>query len=147
LPVEGNQTPLYFILNYDGLITENFRLQDSTKIVPAYLNKEKIFKYKIPFINGNSFILNAWTTPSDFSQYDDLLLQCHAPDNTTTWYFRIDLILVCRGPTSAIENKILSINSKPDEVKEQNEGNGEKSEKCSLEKDGKEESPFEIVDK
>jgi hypothetical protein len=104
LPIAANQKPAYMILNYDGKTTTNMRLQDSAKIIPAYLPNFKIFKFNIPKINSVAGVMNSWTNKSDLDTWRDLKLQIHAPDNTTDWNFKVDVLLNMRGPTVA-ENK------------------------------------------
>jgi len=102
LPVSTNMTPAFFIVNFDGDPTENLRLQDNVKRVSAYLTNDRVFKYKIPNINcqyGGS--LNNFRSITDLSGYDDIIIQIHAPDNTSNWYVKIDVFLMLKGPTNA----------------------------------------------
>lgn len=99
LPISGNQKPLYMIMNYDGQLTKNLRLQDSAKVIPAYLPRSKVYKFNIPAINSVAGVMNKWTNKSDLATWRDLILQLHAPDNTTEWNFRVDVLITMRGPT------------------------------------------------
>lgn len=105
-PIEDNQTPCYFLMNYDGYTTPNLRLQDNVKVIPAYLQKDKMYKYLIPDIHATTMLMSAWCTVSDFGNYDEIVLQFHAPDNTTSWYVRVDFNIICRGPTSSSAKEI-----------------------------------------
>lgn len=119
---ENNQTPCYFLVNYDGLPTENLRLQDNVKVVPAFHVKNKIFKFKIPTLLAGNGTLNAWVTSNELNNISQVLFQFHAPDNTTSWYFRIDIRMVCRGPTNVAEVKEIKTEDKleeKDEIKEE----------------------------
>lgn len=100
LPLATNQTPAYMILNYDGTTTKNVRLQDSAKVIPAFLTKPKMYKYNIPKMNSFAGIMNGWYNVGDIAYLSDLMLQVHAPNNTTEWYFKIDVIITMRGPTN-----------------------------------------------
>jgi len=117
-PVESNQTPCYFLVNYDGYTTPNLRLQDNVKVIPPFLTRNKMFKYKIPSIHGTTMLLNAWCTISDFGNFDEILLQFHAPGNSTGWYIRVDFNIICRGPTSEVTSKEIKIEN----IKENNKG-------------------------
>jgi len=99
LPIANNQKPAYMILNYDGRLTNSLRLQDSTKIIPAYLPTFKVYKFNIPSINSVAGVLNRWTNASDVDTWRDLKLQIHAPDNTSDWNFKVDVLINLRGPT------------------------------------------------
>lgn len=120
---ENNQTPCYFLVNYDGLPTENLRLQDNVKIVPAYHIKNKIFKFKIPTILAGNGTLNAWVTKNELNNISQILFQFHAPDNTTSWYFRIDIRMVCRGPTNVTELKEIKVNQQNNIKESENKEN------------------------
>jgi hypothetical protein len=102
-PVSTNQSPAYMILNYDGARTKNLRLQDSTKVIPTYFVKVKQFKFRIPKINTYGGVLNGWYNSSDLGYVSDLMLQIHAPNNTSEWTFKVDVIIVLKGPTSENE--------------------------------------------
>jgi len=101
LPITGNQKPLYMIMNYDGKLTNNLRLQDSAKVIPSYLPRRKVYKFNIPSINSVAGVMDKWTNKSDLATWRDLILQLHAPDNTTDWNFRVDVLIIMRGPTVA----------------------------------------------
>jgi hypothetical protein len=119
LPASTNMTPCFLAVNFDGDPVENLRLQDNVKRVPAYLPYDKIFKFYIPNINcqyGGS--LNNWRSITDLSGYDDIYIQIHAPDNTSSWYLKIDLIIVLKGPTNAVAKSEL----KTDEITSSNQG-------------------------
>lgn len=118
---ENNETPCYFLVNYDGLPTENLRLQDNVKLVPAFHIKQKIYKFKIPNILAQSGTLNAWLTENELNNFAQVLFQFHAPDNTTSWYFRIDINMVCRGPTNVTEIKEIKLNELNEEEEEEEE--------------------------
>lgn len=104
LPTEGNLYPAYLTINWDELPTENLRLQDNTKIVPSYLPRNKVFKYTIPNINVNGGMLNKWKPIQDLYTLDTVMFQFYAPSNTTSWVFKVDIILVFKGPTAANSN-------------------------------------------
>jgi hypothetical protein len=87
------------IMNYDGKLTNNLRLQDSAKVIPAYLPRGKVYKFNIPAINSVAGVMDKWTNKSDLATWRDLILQLHAPDNTTDWNFRVDVLIIMRGPT------------------------------------------------
>jgi hypothetical protein len=107
LPVQTNQKPAYLAINYDGDLTKNIRLQDSTKIIPAFMSRAKRFKFNIPRISVYSSVLCDWLSVQDGTlAYNGIVLQLHAPGNTTDWDFKIDAIITLRGPTYADESKI-----------------------------------------
>lgn len=102
LPVEGNQVPAYLMVNYDGTRTAHMRLQDNVKIIPPYLTRTRTYNFNIPAINSNGGILNKWVlTGGGLSIYDAILIQLDAPGNTTSWNFRVDIILTLKGPTTS----------------------------------------------
>jgi len=115
LPLANNQTPAYMILNYDGITTKNIRLQDSAKVIPAFLTRYKIYKFNIPKINSFAGIMNGWYNIGDIAYLSDLLLQIHAPNNTSEWNFKIDVIITLRGPTNE-EDEVKEIETRTEDV-------------------------------
>jgi len=110
MPIQANQKPAYMAINYDGELTKNIRLQDSTKIIPAFMSRAKKFKFNIPRISVYSSVLCDWLSIYDGTlAYNGIIIQIHAPGNNTDWDFKVDTIITLRGPTYADESKILDM--------------------------------------
>jgi hypothetical protein len=117
LPTSANQTPAFMIMNYDGTTTKNIRLQDSAKIIPAYLTKSRMFKFNVPKMNSYAGIINGWFNMGDVGYISDIMLQIHAPNNTTEWFFKIDVIMLFRGPTNENDQEPELQETKLDDVR------------------------------
>lgn len=119
----GNATPCYLLVNFDGERTENVRLQDNVKVIPPFLIRNKIFKYRIPCMNAGGGVLNKWYSTQDLFYYNFVAIQIHAPENTTNWIIRFDAVLCFRGPTNLTAKQYIGVTESQVESDEGREAN------------------------
>jgi hypothetical protein len=102
--VNESLAPLYMLVNYDGTRTPHIRVQDNVKIIPNNFFKYRTYTYKMA--NLNTF-KRGWYTSQELENFNNVLIQLYAPGNNKKFYMRIDVSMVCRGPTSPAERTIV----------------------------------------